>query len=235
MLDALLESSGVHLKRLGQVSLVVTEEEEGEESAAPWSLEQGRERAQEGRAHARWRMQQLADAVAAVAAAATTRAPTPPCGEGEPRPRLHTPRASRSLPCSPHGGRGAIHFHSPSRLSGITKEAGAAAPQDARPGPPPPATVSVEAAPVVLPAGEFLLTPGRRRAFLKSGTHLFGEPLAHLVRDPNTCRLALLEPSLGVPYIFEEVMHGSLGAGFLRIRHLAHRMSDPFVLSFSMY
>jgi hypothetical protein len=66
------------------------------------------------------------------------------------------------------------------------------------------AAVSVEAAPVVLPAAEFMLAPGKRAAF-KCGTHLFGEPLVHLVRDPNTCRLALLEPSLGVPYIFEEV------------------------------
>lgn len=58
--------------------------------------------------------------------------------------------------------------------------------------------------PVVLVADEFLLTPGRRRAF-KCGARLLGEPLSHLVRDPNTCRLALLDPSLGVPYVFEEV------------------------------
>lgn len=35
---------------------------------------------------------------------------------------------------------------------------------------------------------------------------LLGRALPALVRDPDTCRMAVLQPGLGVPFIFEEML-----------------------------
>lgn len=250
MLDALLESSGVHLRRVGGVHVVVADGNGGEEGQPPsqqqhqpppqeqpepLALVTEKESVPEGSAHARLHRIQQAEAVAAAAAAATTHAPTPTpmlgMEESElgPAPtHIKGSLGTRSLPCSPNGqrlvagrragfagaggGEVSIRFHSPTRLSRLGEGGAQSPPSPESPqqqqAAAPPATrdpaVSVEATPVVLPSAEFSMTPGRRREF-KCGARLFGEPLVHLVRDPNTCRLALLDPSLGMPYVFEEV------------------------------
>ncbi|KAM3575936.1 hypothetical protein VYU27_002121 [Nannochloropsis oceanica] len=66
--------------------------------------------------------------------------------------------------------------------------------------------------PVTVPSKDFLLAKGHRTLHYKQQRpvprkrKLFGAPLAHLVRDIETCRYALLEPALGVPYIFESML-----------------------------
>lgn len=56
---------------------------------------------------------------------------------------------------------------------------------------------------VSVPRGHFLFPPGTRR---REGEMLLGRALPALVRDPDTCRMAVLQPGLGVPFIFEEML-----------------------------
>ena len=110
-----------------------------------------------------------------------------------------------------------IRFSTPSRLSG---QDAAAHPHDddeihhGASSPSSPDDSTELHGPVIVPSKDFLLSPGRPRGQHAAGHQhrkLFGAPLAHLVRDVETCRFALLEPSLGVPYIFEAML------GFLEV------------------
>lgn len=120
-----------------------------------------------------------------------------------------------------------IQFSSPRHLSGLADEAFPQSPPSGevldlfRPASPPhsPVPISVRPAPasfdheshhgpIILPSKEFLShSPASRLRRPSPQTRkVFGVPLAHLVRDVETCRFAFLEPSLGVPYVFETMI-----------------------------
>lgn len=56
---------------------------------------------------------------------------------------------------------------------------------------------------VSVPRCNYLFPPGCKRR--RDGDRLLGQSVVSLVRDPYTCRMAVLEPRLGVPFIFEEL------------------------------